>query len=224
VKVSSKKVSEHREALLTTANRLLQERGFDGAAVADICREAGLTQGALYGQFKSKDALAAQAIRRTCEEGAAVWAKLRDEGPGALSAFIDAYLCETHAMDPGMGCSLAACVSEIGRQDAAIGAAYAEGFRRMSDLVRHALPPGTPPGEAQRRAIALLTGMVGALAIARALEKADPELSRDVLAAAREELKRLAFAPRSVPLNPEVPASSPASSTRSRTKIEHQDH
>jgi len=224
VKVSSKKVSEHREALLTTANRLLQERGFDGAAVADICREAGLTQGALYGQFKSKDALAAQAIRRTCEEGAAVWAKLRDEGPDALSAFIDAYLCETHAMDPGMGCSLAACVSEIGRQDAAIGAAYAEGFRRMSDLVRHALPPGTPPGEAQRRAIALLTGMVGALAIARALEKADPELSRDVLAAAREELKRLAFAPRSVPLNPEVPASSPASSTRSRTKIEHQDH
>jgi TetR/AcrR family transcriptional repressor of nem operon len=224
VKVSSKKVSEHREALLTTANRLLQERGFEGAAVADICREAGLTQGALYGQFKSKDALAAQAIRRTCEEGAAVWAKLRDEGPGALSAFIDAYLCETHAMDPGMGCSLAACVSEIGRQDAAIGAAYAEGFRRMSDLVRHALPPGTPPGETQRRAIALLTGMVGALAIARALEKADPDLSRDVLAAAREELKRLAFAPRSVPLNPEVPASSPASSTRSRTKIEHQDH
>jgi TetR/AcrR family transcriptional regulator, transcriptional repressor for nem operon len=199
VKVSSEKVSEHREALLTTANRLLQERGFEGAAVADICREAGLTQGALYGQFRSKDALAAEAIRRTCEEGAAVWAKLRDGGPDALSEFVDAYLCETHARDPGMGCSLAACVSEIGRQDPAIGAAYADGFRRMSDLVRQALPVATPPGEARRRAIALLTGMVGALAIARALEKSDPELSRDVLAAAREELKRLAFASRNVP-------------------------
>jgi TetR/AcrR family transcriptional regulator, transcriptional repressor for nem operon len=199
VKVSSEKVSEHREALLRTANRLLQERGFEGAAVADICREAGLTQGALYGQFKSKDALAAEAIRRTCEAGAAVWAELRDGGPDALSAFIDGYLCETHARDPGMGCSLAACVSEIGRQDAAIGAAYAEGFRRMSDLVRQALPAGTPPDEAQRRAMALLSGMVGALAIARALEKADPALSRDLLAAAREELKRLAFTSRSVP-------------------------
>ena len=195
MKVSSEKVSEHREALLTTANRLLQERGFEGAAVADICREAGLTQGALYGQFKSKDALAAEAIRRTCEVGAAVWAKLRDGGPDALSAFIDAYLCETHASDPGMGCSLAACVSEIGRQDPAIGAAYAEGFRRMCELVRQALPAGTPPDEAQRRAMALLSGMVGALAIARALEKADPELSKDLLAAAREELKRLAFTP-----------------------------
>jgi TetR/AcrR family transcriptional regulator, transcriptional repressor for nem operon len=195
VKVSSEKVSEHREALLTTAKRLMQERGFDGAAVADICREAGLTQGALYGQFKSKDALAAEAIRRTCEEGAAVWDGLRDGGPDALSAFLDAYLCETHVGDPGMGCTLAACVSEISRQDPAIGAAYADGFRRMSDLVRQALPAGTPPDQARRRAIALLTGMVGALAIARALEKADPELSRDVLAAAREELEGLAFTP-----------------------------
>jgi TetR/AcrR family transcriptional repressor of nem operon len=199
VKVSSEKVSEHREALLTTANRLLQERGFEGAAVADICREAGLTQGALYGQFKSKDALAAAAIRRTCEEGAAVWAKLRDGGPDVLSEFLDAYLCETHAKDPGMGCTLAACVSEIGRQDPAIGAAYAEGFRRMSDLMRQALPPGTPPDETRRRAMALLSGMVGALAIARALEKVDPELSRDVLTAARTELEYLAFLPRSVP-------------------------
>jgi TetR/AcrR family transcriptional repressor of nem operon len=199
VKVSSEKVSEHREALLTTANRLLQERGFEGAAVADICRDAGLTQGALYGQFKSKDALVAEAIRRTSEEGAAVWGKLRDGGPDALSAFINDYLGETHARDPGMGCSLAACVSEIGRQDPMIGAAYAEGFRRMSDLVRQALPAGTPPDEARRRAIALLSGMVGALAIARALEKADPELSGDVLAAGREELERFAFTPRSAP-------------------------
>ena len=103
------------------------------------------------------------------------------------------------AGDPGMGCTLAACVSEIARQDKAIVTAYAGGFRRMSDLLRQALPAGTPPDEAGRRAIALLTGMVGALAVARALEKADPELSRDVLAAAREELKRLAFEPASAP-------------------------
>jgi TetR/AcrR family transcriptional repressor of nem operon len=193
VKVSSEKVSEHREALLATAKRLMQERGFDGAAVADICREAGLTQGALYGQFKSKDALAAEAVRRTCEEGASVWGGLRDGGPDCLSAFLDAYLCDTHVGDPGMGCTLAACVSEIGRQDPAIIAAYADGFRRMTDLVRQALPAATPPDEARRRALVLLSGMVGALAVARALEKADPELSKDLLAAARAELKRLAF-------------------------------
>jgi TetR/AcrR family transcriptional repressor of nem operon len=198
VKVSSAKVAEHREALLATAKRLLQERGFDGAAVAEISRAAGLTQGALYGQFKSKDVLAAEAIRHSFAEGAAVWEELRGRAPNALSAFLDAYLCEAHAKNPGTGCTLAACVSEIGRQDPAIGAAYAEGFRQLTDMVQQALPAGVPPDEARRRAIALVSGMVGGLVIARALEKADPDLSKDVLAAAREELERLAFATRTV--------------------------
>jgi TetR/AcrR family transcriptional regulator, transcriptional repressor for nem operon len=192
VKVSREKVAEHREALLATARRLLQEHGFDGAAVAEISRAAGLTQGALYGQFKSKDALAAEAIRQSFAEGTAVWKKLRGRAPDALSAFLDAYLSEAHAKNPGKGCTLAACVSEIGRQDPAIGAAYAEGFRQLTDMVQQALPPGVPPDEARRRAIALVSGMVGGIVIARALEKADPDLSKDVLAAAREELEHLA--------------------------------
>jgi TetR/AcrR family transcriptional regulator, transcriptional repressor for nem operon len=197
VKVSSGKVAEHREALLTTARRLLQERGFDGAAVADISRGAGLTQGALYGQFKSKDALAAEAIRESFAGGVAVWESLRGKEPGAISALLDTYLDEAHARDPGTGCALAACVSEIGRQDSAIGAAYAEGFRQLTDMVQQVLPAGASPEEARRRALALLSGMVGSIAIARALEKADPELFVEVLVAAREQLARLATAPTS---------------------------
>jgi TetR/AcrR family transcriptional regulator, transcriptional repressor for nem operon len=199
VKVSSEKVAKHREALLATARRLLQERGFDGAAVAEISRAAGLTQGALYGQFKSKDALATEAIRKSFAEGVAAWEALRGKEPDALSAFLDAYLCEAHARDPGAGCALAACVSEIGRQDPAIVAAYAEGFRQLATSVQQVLPIEAPPDEARRRALALLSGMVGSVAIARALEKADPELSSDVLAAAREQLVRLATAPQDGP-------------------------
>jgi len=194
VKVSSKKVAEHRTALLETARRLLQERGFDGAAVAEISRAAGLTQGALYGQFQSKDALAAEAIRKSFAEGVAAWGGLRGQGPDALSALLEAYLCEAHAKDPGTGCTLAACVSEIGRQDATIGTAYADGFRQLVGVVQQVLPADLPLDESRRRALALLAGMVGSLAIARALEKADPGLSRAVLAAAREQLARVATA------------------------------
>jgi TetR/AcrR family transcriptional regulator, transcriptional repressor for nem operon len=199
VKVSSDKVAEHRAALLETAKRLLQERGFDGAAVSEISRAAGLTQGALYGQFKSKDALAAEAVRKAFAEGAAVWEKLRERAPDALAVFLSAYLCEEHVKDPGTGCMLASCVSEIARQDPAIGMAYAEGFRGLTEMVRQALPANVPPDEARRRAIALVSGMVGGLAVARALEKVDPELSRDVLTAAREELEQLAVASRQLP-------------------------
>jgi TetR/AcrR family transcriptional repressor of nem operon len=197
VKVSNKKVAEHREALLKTARRLLQERGFDGAGVADISREAGLTQGALYGQFKSKDALAAEALHKSFAEGVTAWEALRDRAPNALAAFLDSYLCEAHVMDPGSGCGLAACVSEIGRQDRGIGAAYAEGFRHLTDVLQQALPSEMPPDQARRRATAVLSGMVGSLAIARALQKTDPALSSEVLAAGREQLARLASAPAS---------------------------
>jgi TetR/AcrR family transcriptional regulator, transcriptional repressor for nem operon len=197
LKVSSEKVAEHREALLDTARRLLQERGFDGAAVAEISREAGLTQGALYSQFKSKDALAAEAIRKSFAEGMAVWETLRGKDPRALEALLDAYLCEAHAKDPGTGCALAACVSEIARQGPPIGAAYAEGFRQLTETVQQVLPVDTSPEEARSRAIAVLSGMVGSVAIARALAKADPELSARVLAAGREQLLRLATEPRS---------------------------
>ncbi len=191
MKVSRQKVEEHRAALVATAKRLLQERGFDGAGVLDISREAGLTQGALYGQFKSKDALAAEACREAFAKGAEVWQQLRDTAPDALSAYLDAYLCDAHVRDAGSGCLMAACVSEVRRQDHAIGEAFAGGFATMIDLVQSALPPSLPPEAARARAIALVSAMVGSVALARALEATDPALAKEIIVAARAELERL---------------------------------
>ena len=192
MKVSGKKVAEHRAALVATAGRLLQKRGFDGAGVAEICREAGLTQGALYGQFKSKDALAREAARKAFTDGAAIWRELREVMPDPLSAYLDAYLCESQLKDAGSGCLMAACVSDVPRQGESIGAAYAEGFRDLVALIEDALPEGVSKEVVRRRALTLVSAMVGGVAIARALEKTDPDLSREVIAAAREELKHLA--------------------------------
>jgi TetR/AcrR family transcriptional repressor of nem operon len=193
VKVSGKTVAKHRAALVTTAGRLLQERGFDGAGVAEICREAGLTQGALYGQFKSKHALAREAACKALADGAASWCELRKAVPDPLSAYLDAYLCESHVKDAGSGCLMAACVSDVPRQDEGIGAAYAEGFRNMVAQIEDALPEGTSKEVARRRALTLVSAMIGSVAMARALKKTDPELSREIIAAAREELGHLAI-------------------------------
>jgi len=192
VKVSGKKVAEHRAALLETTRRLLQERGFDGAGVADISREAGLTQGALYGQFKSKNALAREAACKAFADGAASWRELRDVVPDPLLAYLDTYLCESHMKDAGSGCLMAACVSDVPRQDDAIGAAFAEGFLSLVGLIQGALSEGIPEDVARGRSIALVSAMVGSVAMARAVEKADPALSREIIAAARKELEHLA--------------------------------
>lgn len=192
MKVSGTKVAAHRAALLATARRLLQERGFDGAGVAEISREAGLTQGALYGQFKSKDALAAEASDKAIEGGIAIWRELSESSPDPLAAYLDTYLCEAHLEDVGSGCLMAACVSEVRRQDPAIGATFAEGFRAMVDLMARALPEAMPPELARRRALVLVSAMVGSVAVARALQATDASLSRELIAAAREELGDLA--------------------------------
>jgi TetR/AcrR family transcriptional repressor of nem operon len=160
--------------------------------VVEISREAGLTQGALYGQFGSKDGLAAEAIRTAFAEGAIAWRELGDTSPNPLAAYLDAYLSESHLTDVGSGCVLAACLSEVRRQDPAIGAAFTDGLSKMIEQLQRALPGVTIPDDARRRALTVLSGLVGSVAMARAVAPTDPALAREIIAAARCELERLA--------------------------------
>ena len=63
----------------------------------------------------------------------------------------------------------------------------------MVELIEDALPEGTSKEVARRRALTLVSAMVGSVAIARAFEKTDPNLFREIIAAAREELGRFAI-------------------------------
>ncbi len=59
MRVSKEQAETNRTSLLEAAGRLFNEKGFDGVGVAEVAKEAGLTHGALYAHFPSKDALAA---------------------------------------------------------------------------------------------------------------------------------------------------------------------
>ena len=62
MKVSKERVAEHRTRIMVAAARLFRQRGFDDVTVADVMKEAGLTHGAFYGHFPSKEALIAEAV------------------------------------------------------------------------------------------------------------------------------------------------------------------
>src|SRR6202021_840719 len=79
VKVTKEKATENRAALVKAAGRLFRERGIDGVGVAEISKQAGLTHGALYAQFPSKEALAAEAFAAASQEG---WQQVRAHGDG----------------------------------------------------------------------------------------------------------------------------------------------
>lgn len=62
MRVSREKAAQNRIAILQAASHLFRKRGIDGVGVAEIAKEAGLTHGALYAHFPSKDALVAEAF------------------------------------------------------------------------------------------------------------------------------------------------------------------
>ncbi len=105
-RVSQEQAKLNRQRVVEVASALFRERGLHGIGVVDIMAAAGLTHGGFYGQFASKDALAAEAF------DAAISAEYRAN----LDAFIENYLSLAHVRTPGRGCPVAALVNDVGRE------------------------------------------------------------------------------------------------------------
>jgi AcrR family transcriptional regulator len=59
-----------REQLLDAAARVFAEKGYDGTKIMDIVRASGLSSGAVYGRFASKDELLMEAVLSQVEKHA----------------------------------------------------------------------------------------------------------------------------------------------------------
>ena len=188
MKVTKEKSAENRAALVETASRLFRERGIDGVGVAEISKAAGLTHGALYGQFPSKQALVAEALAHGLAANQAYMTAPSPHGAPTLSDQLDRYLSPYHRDHLADGCAMAASASEIGRQDEAVSARLAVGFEQMAGLVQTALEATTPTADARARALTIAAAMIGGVAMARATAKSRPDLSDEILTAVRSVL------------------------------------
>jgi len=180
MRVSREQAEVNRAKILEVAGTLFRERGFDGTAVDDIMRRAGLTHGGFYGHFGSKDDLAAETcVRVMAGDG---WAERITGTPNpSFGAVIRAYLSPRHRDAPGRGCLLAAVGSDVARQPRPVRRAFTEGFRsRVAALER--LLPGRSASARREKALAAMAGLVGALMVSRAVD--DANLSDQILKAA----------------------------------------
>jgi TetR/AcrR family transcriptional repressor of nem operon len=192
VKVTKEQAAKNRHALIRTASKLFRERGIDGVGVAEISKEAGLTHGALYAQFSSKEELAAEALKYGLSRGRDWLLANAEDAESPVSSYLDSYLSKAHRDQMSRGCAMAASASELARQDKKTSAVLAESFARTIDAYQSALrksPLKTPERE---RAIAIAVSAIGAVVVARALAKADPKLSEEVLTATRRVLGEIA--------------------------------
>jgi TetR/AcrR family transcriptional repressor of nem operon len=175
------------ERIVSVAARAIRRSGYDGTGVADIMKEAGLTHGAFYAHFESREAMLAEAASRACAESAAATAKLMASGPPqeALATMLRAYLSRLHIEHAEMGCPLAALGSETPRQTPEVRRVSTRHIKEMIDFVARQSPDWGQPS-AHEQALVTVATMVGTLLLARAVD--EPALADSLCEAA---LKRL---------------------------------
>jgi TetR/AcrR family transcriptional repressor of nem operon len=186
MKVTREQVEKHRERILDSAATLFREKGFDGAGVADIMKSAGLTHGAFYGHFASKDELMAQA----CEHAAAIahegWTGAAARHPeNPLAAIVRLYLSTRHRDDRANGCLYAALASDAAREAGDVRRVFTDGLRENIELLAE-IAPGRSRSARREKAAAAIAGLVGAIILARAVD--DKNLSDEILHATAAQL------------------------------------
>lgn len=187
VKPFSKKEESHQR-IVRAAARAIRKHGYEGLGVAEVMREAGLTHGGFYAHFDSRDALLAEAADYAGGESVENLSKaIRSAKPGEeLAALVDAYLSDRHIEAIERGCAIAAAGSEVPRQPEPVRRASTLRIKELIGLVERQMP-GWGKAGTHEKAMAILSCLVGALLLARAVD--DPELSRAMRKAARGFLR-----------------------------------
>jgi TetR/AcrR family transcriptional repressor of nem operon len=175
------------ERIVAVAARAIRRSGYDGTGVADIMKEAGLTHGAFYAHFPSREAMLAEAADRACAESAAAAADMVARVPTeqALATMLQGYLSREHLEHTELGCPLAALGSETARQAPDVRRVTTRHIKAMIDLVARQSPDWGQPA-AHERAVLTIAAMVGSLVLARAVD--EPALSDSLRQAALKYL------------------------------------
>jgi TetR/AcrR family transcriptional repressor of nem operon len=171
-----------RRRILDVASRQFRENGIAATGMTGIMAESGLTNGAFYSHFESKDDLIRAALTDALEKQ---HANLGPAGPDTrdFEALIRGFLSAEHRDNPGGGCPSSALVSEIAHLPPPTRAEYTKKLLAIADRIQERLP-AAQTAEASRRSLAIFALVVGVIQLARAVD--DRELSDRILASGVE--------------------------------------
>ena len=150
-------------------------------------KESGFTHGGFYNHFKSKDELATEAINSAFDVVGTTLSERFASGENpqeSLSSFIARYLSPLHRDADTGGCPAPALSVDAARNGKTVQTAFGKGIESYLDLI--AAQMNGAKQEARQRAIALFSGLVGAMVLSRAVRKSDPTLSAEILSSARK--------------------------------------
>ena len=171
---------EHKEAtrqrILEAAGRRFKRDGIDGSGIATLMADAGLTNGAFYAHFTSKDDLVATAVADQLRTQRERYRQLPTDS--GIEQVVRAYLSAEHRDNPPEGCPSAALLDEIARCDDVTKQAYTQGMLAIADDLAILVAP-QDPASVRARTLSALALMIGTLQMSRAI--ADRRLADQIL-------------------------------------------
>jgi len=170
----AKETAAKHERIVREASRLFRERGFENVTVGEVMKAAGLTHGAFYAHFGSKqelqDAATAYGLGLTANRN-------RNYGTTKKGrrAYADRYLSHWHRENPGDGCTMAALAQEVARTPE-LKATFERGLEEILSAA----------GSERKEAIFETAALLGGVVLARAVH--DPRLSDEILESVRQKI------------------------------------
>jgi len=178
----AQKVQGHQK-ILDIAGRQIKERGLESLSIDALMKKAGLTKGAFYGHFASRDELLLEATREAGKSGNAVLNSLIKNGVHpSFETVIDAYLDWQHVVNPGYGCAVCALAGEAKSAPEPVKAELTDNFENQVRFIAKSI--GGKRAIEQARAV--MSAFIGAISIARTLS--DETLAKSIVTETRNLL------------------------------------
>jgi AcrR family transcriptional regulator len=172
---------KRRKELLKSSAALVKTNGFAATGVDALMAVAGVTSGAFYSNFGSKNELLKAVIEHELSAMRDAWAANPHNTPEAWLEFeLDRYLTLSHVQRPGTGCAVPALAAEIGRGDPEVKALFEQEQRKGVELMAEKLGSET-------LAWAVIAQMAGTIMMARAMPT--KKAQQEVLNAGKRFLK-----------------------------------
>lgn len=160
---------EARTRMIEAAGRGFRRNGYGGIGVDGLAKEAGVTSGAFYGHFKSKQAAFREALLGGVDDLRSTILSLQaDHGDSWLETFIDIYLGEKRLCALDGSCALQSLTPDVQRADPEIRAAFKKQTARAVEAIAQGLKEDAATREA--KAWALVSLLTGAVTMARAVD------------------------------------------------------
>jgi AcrR family transcriptional regulator len=176
-----------RGRIVESARRLFNRHGFEQVTIDQIMAAAGLTRGAFYHHFQSKNELYAAAVASfvTCNPFAIQTAEAAEQlrDPRRLARMlVELYLSDEVLENVDLHCPLYALPADVARAGLEPQEAYTDLIRGMGHIYRSALKGVR---DASRRAETMVALCVGGMVLARTTN--DPGLRKSLRASARHQ-------------------------------------